>query len=232
MAILTPTKATGATSQPMPMLYVEPERQVTPEMLDLPFAGTGLNGAFLSDFLSAVLTHERCGRHLYRSCEGRSNNPMLQQKYREFGAQTERHVEILEQLIAGAGGNPAYVSAQARAIEGMDSKLLESTFMLDGSIDVMTAEMAMLDAVFVAESVDHANWQTLAQLTGELPEGSMRDAFRQAVDEVEQQEDEHLEWALGTRAHLTMLQARSDMLTTVGAKAEELVARVRNWVAD
>ncbi len=49
-----------------------------------------------------MLTHERCGRHLYRSCESRSNNPVLQAKYREFGEQTERHVEILEGLIGVA----------------------------------------------------------------------------------------------------------------------------------
>jgi len=232
MAILTPTKATGGAAQPMPTLYVEPERQVTPEMLEPPFAATGLNGAFISDLLSAFLTHERCGRHLYRSCEGRSNNPMLQRKYREFGAETERHVQILEQLIAGAGGNPSYVSGHARAVEGMNAKLLESTFVLEGSIDVMTAEMAMLDAVLVAESIDHANWQALGQLAAQLPEGPLREAFQQAVDEVEQQEDGHLTWALGTRAQLTMLQARSDMLATAGQKAEELVARVRNWLAD
>jgi rubrerythrin len=232
MATLTPTKATGGAAQPMPALYIEPERQVTPDMLERPFAGTGLNGAFVSDFLSAALAHERCGRHLYRSCEGRSNNPILKAKYQEFGAETERHVEILERLIAAAGGNPSYVSAQARAVDGMDAKLLASTFLLSGSVDVMTEEMAMLDAVFLAESVDHANWQALAELTSQLPEGELRDAFQQAVDEVEQQEDKHLEWAQQTRARLTMLQARSDMLSGIGAKAEELVARVRNWLAD
>jgi hypothetical protein len=231
MATLTVTKATGGTAQPMPgMLYVDPECQTTPQELDDLFAGTGLNGAFVADFLSACLTHERCGRHLYKSCEGRTKNPILQAKYREFGAETERHVEILEQLILGAGGNPSYTSAHSRAVEGMDSKLLESTFAFAGSIDMMTAEMAMLDAVFLAESVDHANWKALAQLTDELPEGALREAFRQAVDEVEQQEDEHLEWASQTRAKLTMLQARSDALAGMETKAEELVARVKNWL--
>jgi rubrerythrin len=231
MATLTPTKATGATAQSTPSLYVEPERQVTPDLLEQPFAGTGLNGAFVSGLLSAMLTHERRGRHLYRSCEGRTNNPILQAKYKEFGAETERHVEILEQLIAGAGGNPSYVGAHARAVEGMDSNLLASTFLLAGSVDIMTQEIAMLDAVFVAETIDHANWHALAELTSQLPEGALRDAFRQAVDEVEQQEDEHLEWAQQTRSRLTMLQARSDMLSD-RAKAEALVGRIRNWLAE
>jgi len=206
---LTPTKADGAMSQVSPMLYVEPERQVTPDMLGELFAETDVNAPFVADLLSAMLTHERCGRHLYRSCEGRSNNPISQAKYREFGQETERHVEIIERLIDAAGGNPNYISPYARAVEGMDSNLLESTFMLSGSLDPMTAEMALLDAVLVAESIDHANWTTMRELTAAMADGELRAAFQAAVDEVEMQEDEHLGWARTTREEMTLLQSRS-----------------------
>jgi len=214
------------------MLYVDPECQATPDALEAMFAGTALNGLFLADLLSAVLTHERCGRHIYRSVEGRSNNPVLQAKYRQFGEQTERHVTILEQLISSAGGNPNYVSAQARAVEGMNSYLLQSTFLTSGSADFMTAEMAMLDAVFLAETIDHANWRTLRDLTEAMDDGELRVAFRAAVEEVEEEEDEHVGWARDTRTKLTMLQAKSSAMTALGAKAEEMMARVRNWFAD
>ena len=210
MATLTATKTTGGAVRVTPGLYAEPDRQLTPAELQQPFADADVNGVFLSDLLSACLTHERCGRHLYRSCEERSNTSALKAKYKEFGAETERHVEILERLIADAGGNPSYMSPQARAVEGMDSKLLESTFMLAGSIDLITQEMAMLDAVFLAESIDHANWKVLAQLGAQLPEGALREAFQRASDEVEQQEDEHLEWASQTKERLTMLLAHTD----------------------
>ena len=96
----------------------------------------------------------------------------------------------------------------------------------------MTAEMTMLDAVFLAETIDHANWTSFRDLTMTMDEGDLRDAFLAAVDEVEDEEDEHVGWAQETCAMLTLLQAHSSMLTAVGAKAEELVARVRNWFAD
>ena len=230
--VLTPTKADGAVSQASPVLYVEPDRQVTSETLETMFAGSALNAPFVADLLSAMLTHERCGRHLYRSCEGRSNNPVLQAKYREFGEQTERHVEILEGLIGAAGGNPNYVSAHARGIEAMDSYILQSTFLANGPLDPMTSEMTMLDAVFLAETIDHANWSSLRDLTMTMNEGGLRDAFLAAVDEIEDEEDAHLGWARETRATLTLLQARDSVLATAGAKAGELVARVRNWFAD
>jgi hypothetical protein len=157
---------------------------------------------------------------------------MLQRKYAEFGGQTERHVAILEELITAGGGNPAYVSPTARAVQGADTKLVESTFALAGSLDLMTAEMAMLDAVFLAESMDHANWKLLGTLTSEMDRGELRDRFQAAVDEVEDQEDEHLGWATTTKERLVKMQAKSSMMASMGEKTEELIAKIRGWMAD
>lgn len=210
MPTLTPTKDRGATSKVVGVLYVEPDLQVTDALLAEQLADTGLNGAFLSDLLSAVLTHERCGRHLYRSCAQRSTSPELQAKFEEFGQETERHLEILEDLIVAAGGNPNYVSPSARAVEGTDGRLLESTFMLSGSVDPITAEMVLVDAVFIAESVDHENWRLLAKLTELLPDGALRDSFQSAVDEVAGQEDEHLAWVTNVKEQLAISLVTGD----------------------
>jgi len=231
MPTLTPTRATGATAKPSQLLYVEPECAVTDDDLEAQIMpGSGLNAPFLADLLSGMLAHERCGRHLYRSVEGRTHNPMLKRKYVEFGAETERHAEILERLITMSGGNPNYVSPTARAVQGMDTKLIESTFAGQGALDIMTAEMAMLDAVFVAESMDHGNWSMLSKLYGQLPDGELRDAFSEAVDEVGAQEDGHLEWARTTKERLVMLQAKSSVMSTAAAKTEEMIARVASWL--
>ena len=179
-----------------------------------------------------MLTHERCGAHLYRSVAQRSNNPVLQRRYIQFGEETAEHVEILERLITECGGNPNYVSAMARAREGADARTLESTFMLNGAIDLMTAEMAMLDAVFVAESIDHDNWQALSKLVATMPEGAVREAFQAAVEQVEEQEDEHLGWARETRARLVDLQARNTLAANMSMKTEEVLARIQSWFSD
>jgi hypothetical protein len=229
---LTPTKTTGGVTKALPGVYAEPDRYVDDASLAAAMPETGLNNAFLADLLSAVLTHERCGRHLYRSCEGRTSNPVLQAKYRDYGAETERHVELLEDLITAGGGNPSYLSPLARAVEGTDSNVLESTFLLRGSLDLATAEMAMLDAVVLAESIDHANWLLMAKLGDQLPEGPLRDQFQAAVNEVQAQEDDHLTWALATKERLTMLQLSPNATSALTDKADELLARVQNWLAD
>jgi len=226
---LIPTKAAVATASPSPALYVDPTAVAIPDAVAAQFPVDGVNTLFLADLLSAVLTHERCGTHLYRSAAGRSNNPILQRKYEEFGEETLHHVEVLENLIRASGGDPNYVSSSARAVEAMDSKLLETTFMLSGAADVVVEEMAMLDAVFLAESMDHANWHTLAELAPSLPEGEFRDRFEAAVAEVEEQEDTHLEWARTTKLRMVKLQLESSAAANLGMKAEELVARIQSW---
>jgi len=231
MPVLTPTKADGATSRPNEVLYVDPACQVTGEALAEQMPVGSMNAMFVADLLSGMLAHERCGVHLYRAVAARSHNPVLKRRYEELGQETLHHVDVLEQLITAIGGNPNYVSPTARAVHGMDSSLVESTFMLNGALDVMTREMAMLDAVFLAESMDQANWQLLSQLVDSM-DGDTRDTFRSAVEEVEGQEDEHLEWARTTKARLVMLQASDKMAAPEGLATEELIARVGDWLRE
>jgi hypothetical protein len=229
MPTLTPTFDTGGLAQPSAVVMTDPAAAMPPSALEAFLAGSGLNGPFIADLMSAALTHERCGTHLYRSVASRTGNPVLKRRYQEHGEETLRHVEVLEALVAVAGGDPGYVSPMARAVEGMDAKLLESTFMLDGGVDPMLRESVMLDAVLLAETIDHANWELIGQLVPSLPEGEVRDAFQAAVEEVGAQEDEHLGWAKETKAKMVLLQAQSEPMAKAGAKVEELVETVRGW---
>jgi rubrerythrin len=227
MAILEPTATTGARAARNAMTYVDPARVVLPDEKDAFLADTTLNGPFVADLLSDMLAHERSGARLYRSVAGRTNNPVLKQRYQHFGNETVEHVEILESLITELGGDPGYVSPAARATEKSGTALLESTFLLAGSIDLLTQELVMLDAVLLAEAKDHANWSCLAAMVEDLPGGDERDALQSAVDDVEVQEDEHLQWARDMRCSMISLQSRSGPTSTLSMKAEEIVSRIK-----
>lgn len=231
MPTLTPTFETGGLSKPNDVVRVDPRGAIDGDALAPGLADTGLNAGFIADVLSAMLAHERCGVHLYRSVAGRTNNPILKKKYEEFGRETLEHVTIFEGLVADSGGDPEYVSPAARAVQGSDTKLLESTFMLAGSVDVMTQEMVLLDAVLMAEAMCHANWEVLALLADQLPAGVVRDRFLAAVGKVEAQEQEHESWARDTKAQLTVLQAKSETMAKIGTKAEQLMETVKGWMS-
>jgi len=152
MPTLIPTAAAGARSKPEDMTYVDPARTMRPDEDEAFLADTGLNGPFVADLLSDMLAHERCGAQLYRSVADRTNNPVLRERYKHFGDETVEHVESLEGLIAGLGGDPRYISPAARLTEKAGIGLLESTFLLAGSVDLMSQELVMLDAVLLAEA--------------------------------------------------------------------------------
>jgi hypothetical protein len=218
--MFTTTYDTGGSTKPAPAVYANPERLRTDvDLQDL--GGGALNPPFIADFLSAALTHEQCGRHLYRSIAARSANPMLKARYERFGNETEEHIVVLGELVTALGGESGYVSPMARATEKMDHGALEATFVLDGSLDLMTREMAMLDAVVLAETIDRANWLAIEAIGEALPDGPAKDAVTAAAERVRPQEDDHLGWALDKRAQLTHLQATRPLVTGLAATAEQ-----------
>jgi rubrerythrin len=230
MPILTPTAAVGARSVPQEMTYVDPARQVVPDELQEFLAESDLNGPFVADLLSDMLAHERCGAQLYTSLAGRTNNPVLKKQYEHFGKETVEHVAVLERLIDRLGGDPLYVSPAARATTKAGTGLLESTFLLTGSVDLMTLELVMLDAVLLAEAKDHANWGCLEALAERQPEGDIRSAFLEAVQTVRPQEDEHLGWASDMRCKLVSAQASSRAVQLAGEATEKVVASIKSWL--
>jgi rubrerythrin len=207
MATFTVTHDTGGTAKPVGLLYVPPERQVLDAGAGTALEETGLAAGFLADLLSACLAHERCGVHLYRSVANRTTREDLRVRYDELRAETERHVEILERLVADGGGDPQYVSPAARATEKAGAGLVETTFLLGGSIDPATQEAVMLEAVMLAEAKDHGNWELLATLTEEMADGPVKERFRAATAEVLAQEEEHYGWASVTRNELLFSMA-------------------------
>jgi hypothetical protein len=226
--IITPTKADGATSVSTAMTEVPPGQTATPESLAAMAAGTNLNGVFLADLLSAFLAHEQCGVHLYRVVAGATQNPILKNRYNAFLAQTEQHVTILETLISRLGGNPCYVSPSARLVHSLNTHILGGVVLAAGSADILPREMAMLEAVLLAETKDHADWAFLAALVNDLDASPVRDALQDAVDRVEPEEDEHVEWARNTWTRMNTMQVHSTAAMKVADFSEKAFASIKN----
>jgi rubrerythrin len=204
------TKATGGTARALESTYVAPESQMA-VVASGSFADAGMNAGFVMDLLSACVAHERCGAHLYQSVAGRTIDADLRASYEQFGAETREHVDKLERLIVEAGGDPNYVSPSARATERTAGGILESTFLLSGSVDAATAEVVMLEAVMLAEAKDHSNWELLAQLAVGMADGPLSELMLSTTEEVLAQEEEHYGWARETRARLLFESATGGM---------------------
>jgi len=152
--------------------------------------------AIIMDKLSEFLMVEQGGLELYRVAASRSTTPKLKARYEEFGRQTAHHREVLVHLITQLGGDPDYVSPTARLVQYKASKLLESSLQIDG-LSAEEIEANDLENLLLAETKDHADWHILSQLA-QSAAGPMKEPLQAAVAEVEEQEDEHLEWARET----------------------------------
>ena len=182
------------------------------------------------DKLSEFLVVEQCGFELYKVVAARATTPVLKQQYEEFGRETAHHREVLVRLIERLGGDPSYISPPARIAQFKAAKLLESALAVDG-LSQPEIEMSDLENVLLAETKDHADWHLLSEIArqmaspemmekrsdpanqalGEMPSGlslvDMQQAIQAAVDEVEDEEDEHLEWARETLTRMCLEMA-------------------------
>jgi hypothetical protein len=196
------TKETGATAKPVGLLYIEPDLQVPDAGADTLLAETGLDATVVADLLSAAAAHLRCGVHLYRSCAARTTMGGLRTRYEAFARETLDGVGQLEELVQAAGGDPSYTSPGARAAEKAASAGLEATFMVEGSVDVETAELGLLDAVVAAETKARAQAALIAALGTQMPDGAVRTQFDRVGATAMAQADEHAGWASWERMRL------------------------------
>jgi hypothetical protein len=227
--LLLETHATGGRTMPLSMVVCQPQRAVTPDALtEQILPDSGLNVPFIAGTLSAFLAHERAGAALYRVAAEHSENPMLLQKYGEFGRETVEHTAIYEQLIADLGGDPHYVSPAARMTEQVGQKLLEGPVLLAGSVDLLSLETAFLEAVMFAEHKCHDNWILLAQLGNILPDERARQLVREAVASVEPQEDEHIRWATDTYLQLAEENAAHPAASGTTSMIERAAHKVKD----
>jgi hypothetical protein len=229
-AHLTTTYDTGGVAKASPEVTVGPERARTTEAF-AGFAGGQDNAPFLADFTSAVLMHAQCGRHLFRSVAGRTQNPMLKRRYGRFADQAERTIGRLQHLVTDLGGEPGYVSPSARATEKLDQGALEATWILDGSLDLLTRELAMLDAVVLAYTIDNSNWELLAELAEEL-DGPAGQALSDVVRAVQPDVAANTAWAVQTRKRIITMQAKHPAIAGVQASAEAALDWLKNLLTD
>jgi len=160
------------------------------------------------DKLSEFLMVEQGGLELYSVAAARARTPELKARYEEFGRQTARHRGVLVALITELGGDPNHVSPTARLAQYKAAKLLGSSLQVDG-LSEAEIEANDLENVLLAETKDHADWHLLSQLA-EQTSGSVQEALLAAVAEVEDEEDEHVEWAREMLSQLCLEQLNND----------------------
>jgi rubrerythrin len=183
--------------------------------------------AELRELLLQALEHERGGVLVYGTALECARHPELRDEWERYRAETEEHVQVLTRACVALGLDPGEMTPSRKIVQHTGKLLVVAMKMALGAGDPAAAELVACDCVVLAETRDHANWELIGQCAKAL-DGEVAATLRQAYEQVEDEEDEHLYhtrgwtrelWleALGVPAVLPPPEEEKHVKTAIGA---------------
>jgi rubrerythrin len=197
-----------------------------------------MNREQLTELLLQSLEHERGGIEVYETALGCVLNDDLREEWSEYHEQTRKHVSILENVFKELGLDPEQTSPGRGIIRVLGSSLVKAMEKAQASGNPDAAQLVACECVVLAETKDHLDWELIGQCAEKLT-GKEAKVLQEAVEEIEEEEDEHLYhskgwcrelWikSLGMRAVLPPPEERKDVKTAIGAaRAEQARGEMR-----
>lgn len=165
-------------------------------------ARKNVNMEWLHNFMSEMLAVERGGAQLYEKALDELSHEDLRSKLEQFHEQTQRHVELCEQMLEQAGMESDMQSPGAEAAERKAQGLLSA------DVPEEMADRNNLENLVLAETKDHWNWEMLSSLMEDIEDRDLKRTVKQAVREAQRQERDHLAWTQKMVTRLATEEAR------------------------
>lgn len=181
----------------------------------------------LNELLCEALETELGGVQVYTTALRCVANEDLKEEWEKYLQQTKRHVEIVQDILAGLGIDANADTPGRQVVRHIGESLVEAMEMALENADQGAAQIVAAECVVLAETKDHLNWELIGE-AAKKAKGDIAKALKTAYQEVEEQEDEHLYhtqgWArelwietLGMRAVLPPPEEERDVKTAIGA---------------
>ena len=181
----------------------------------------------LRELLLQSLEHERGGVIVYQTALECVLNDELRDEWDKYLEQTEKHVELLTAACEKLGLDPDEMTPGRKIVQHTGKSLVVAMKMALAANDPPAAELVACECVVLAETKDHADWELIGQCAKALG-GEEAAVLKEAYDEVEDEEDEHLYhtrgwcrelWlkSLGLRAELPPPEEKKDVKTEIDA---------------
>ncbi|HEY3039405.1 MAG TPA: DUF892 family protein [Pyrinomonadaceae bacterium] len=185
----------------------------------------------INELLYQALETELGGVQVYRTALRCAVNEDLKEEWQEYLEQTEQHVEIVEQIFETLGLDPELETPGRNVVRHIGESLVRAMEMALEAGEPAAAQLVAAEAVVLAETKDHLNWQLIGEVAKKV-KGETAGALQEAHDQVEPEEDEHLYhtkgWSrelwiesLGMPAVLPPPEEEKDVKTAIGAARAE-----------
>lgn len=147
----------------------------------------------VKELLYQMLETELGGVQVYTTALECVVNEDLEEEWTKYLQQTERHVEVVRQLLQTLGLDPETQTPGRQVVRHIGESLVQAMQMALASGDKPeAAELVACECVVFAETKDHMNWELLSKYVQKAAQGKEREVLATAVEEVEDQEDEHI----------------------------------------
>jgi len=185
----------------------------------------------LEELLYQALETELGGVEIYTTALRCVQNDDLKEEWEEYLEQTKHHVEVVRGTMEKLGLDPETQTPGRKVVHHIGGSLVQAMEMALKEGEPAAAQLVATECVSLAETKDHMNWHLIGECMKKA-KGDTAAALREAHDEVEDEEDEHLYhskgWArelwiesLGMPAVLPPPEEEKDVKTAIGAARAE-----------
>lgn len=181
----------------------------------------------IKELLLQALETELGGVQVYSTALECAVDDELKEEWHKYLEQTEHHVEVMRELVEAFGFDADEQTPGRQVVHHIGTSLVKAMRMAKQAAEPEAAQIVACECVVLAETKDHSNWELL-KACSEKAKGAEKKALEAAVEEVEDDEDEHLYhsqgwcrelWirSLGMPAVIPPPEEEKDVKTAIGA---------------
>jgi len=185
----------------------------------------------VKELLYQSLETELGGVQVYTTALRCAENDDLKQEWEKYLEQTKNHVTIMEDVLTKLDLDPNEETPGRKVVRTIGEALVEAMELALSEGKPGAAQIVAAEAVVLAETKDHQNWHLIGEVVKNV-KGNVAKVLKEAHDQVEPEEDEHLYhtkgWArelwiesLGMKAVLPPPEEVKQVETAIGAARAE-----------
>jgi hypothetical protein len=183
------------------------------------------------ELLYQMLETELGGVQVYTTALRCVENDDLKEEWEEYLEQTQNHVTIVQEAMQKLGLNTEEETPGRKVVRHIGESLVQAMEMALAEGEPGAAQLVASECVVLAETKDHQNWHLLGEVIKKA-KGDVAKTLKEAHEQVEDEEDEHLYhtkgWSrelwiesLGMKAVLPPPEEVKKVETAIGAARAE-----------
>ena len=150
----------------------------------------------VNELLLQALETELGGVQVYTTAIQCAVNEELKEEWEKYLEETKNHVEIVQETIEALGLDPEVETPGRGVVRHIGQSLVQAMEKALQAGDPAAAQLVAAECVTHAETKDHLNWELIGEVSKKM-KGDDGKALKEAYEEVEEQEDEHLYHTMG-----------------------------------